>query len=237
MFEPTFVSQHRHNTQEKCPYDNEDTSTDIHPKSTIPTTLKGDRVHPVVSSEMSSKDAVNIYNAYRASTTHVAFIRPVSRALRDYRDGNPLNPTLEANWVSVYNQFRVNRKMSTIRRTGGLLTRGLVQNMTTEEQRAFNENQHIEIHNMYNPGVRLPPANHRKRLQEVAHDPAIVEEDFEVESEDEQENADGENLLNIGLEPCLTYVQPAEHPVHTLPPPGSAVGGNTLRYLRIFIYV
>ena len=73
--------------------------------------------------------------------------------------------------------------MSTIRRTGGLLTRGLVQNMTTEEQRAFNENQHIEIHNMYNPGVRLPPANRRKRLQEVAHDPAIVEEDFEVESE------------------------------------------------------
>ena len=90
---------------------------------------------------------------------------------------------------------------------------------------------------MYNPGVRLPPANRRKRLQEVAHDPAIVEEDFKVESEDEQENADGKNLSNIGLEPRLTYVQSAEHPVHTLPPPGSAVRGNTLPYLRIFIYI
>ena len=126
--------------------------------------------------------------------------------------------------------------MSTVRRTGGLLTCGLVQNMTTEEKRAFNENQHIQVHKMYNPGVRLPPANHRKRLQEAAHDPAIVE-DFEVESEDEQENADGENLLNIGLEPRLTYVQPPEHPVHTQPAPGGAVGGNTLRYLRIFISV
>ena len=71
--------------------------------------------------------------------------------------------------------------MSTICRTGGLLTRRLVQNMTTEEKRAFNENQHIQVHNMYNPGVCLPPANCRKRLQEAAHDPAIVEEDFEVE--------------------------------------------------------
>ena len=42
LFEPTFIGQHCHNTQEKCPYDNEDTSTDIHPKSTIPTTLRGD---------------------------------------------------------------------------------------------------------------------------------------------------------------------------------------------------
>ena len=237
LFEPTFVGQHHHVTQEKCPYDNEDNFTQIHPRSVIPTTLKGDQVHPVVSSEMSSQDAVNIYNAYKTTTTHAAFIRPVSRALRDYRDGNPLNPRQEANWVSVYNQFRVNRTMSTIRRTGGLLTRGLIQNMTSEEKRAFNENQHIQVHNMYNPGVRLPPANCRKRLQEATHNPAIVEEDFKVESEDEMESADSKNLSNIGLEPHLTYVQPPEHPVHTQPAPGGAVGGNTLHYLRIFISI
>ena len=127
--------------------------------------------------------------------------------------------------------------MSTIRRMGGLLTRGLVQNMTSEEKRAFNENQHIQVHNMYNPGVRLPPTNRRKRLQEAAHNPAIVEEDFEVESEEEMESADGENLSNIGLEPRLTYIQPPEHPVHTQPAPGGAIRGNTLRYLCIFISV
>ena len=88
---------------------------------------------------------------------------------------------------------------------------------------------------MYNPGVRQPPANCRKQIQEVAHDPSIVDEDFEVESEEEMESADGENLSNIGLEPRLTYIQPPEHPVHTQP--GGAVRGNTLRYLRIFISV
>ena len=68
------MGQHCHVTQEKCPYDTEDNSTQIHPRSVIPTTLKGDQVHPVVSSEMSSQDAIDVYDAYKTTTTHAAFI-------------------------------------------------------------------------------------------------------------------------------------------------------------------
>ena len=154
-----------------------------------------------------------MHDAYHATTSHVAFIRPVSRALRSYRDGNPMDPKVKANWVSVYNQFRVNRKMSTIRRTGGLLTHRLVENMSAAEVKAFTENQELQVHNMYNPGVCQPPANYRRQLQDVAEDPSVANEDFQVESEEEMESADRRKSFQHRLRtsPLLTY-----HHLHVL---------------------
>ena len=196
LFETTYIGQHRFQPNECSNEDKEDNVRPTRRHNADPPRLTGDEIIPMVSSHATQKDMEDIFRNYKLRTNQSPFPRPVSRALRDYTTGAPLDPTKSVHWTNACNHFRVNRKFSTIRRTSSPITRQLAGELTVTQQIILEKENETEVQQIYNPHVEIPANMHRRPIvHETADHTAQI--NATAVSDDEMEGADEENLANL----------------------------------------
>ena len=164
LFETTYIGQHHFQPNECSNEDKEDNVRPTRCHNADPPRLTSDEIIPVISSHATQKDVEDIFNNYKLKTNQSPLARPMSRALRDYTTGAPLDPKKSVHWTNAYNHFRVNRKFSTIRRTGGPITRQLAGEMTVAQQIILEKETESEVQQIYNPNVEIPAEMHRRPI-------------------------------------------------------------------------
>ena len=218
---------------------NEDKEDNVKPTrrhNAEPPRLTGDEIIPMVSSHATKKDMEDIFRNYKLKTNQSPYARPMSRALRDYTTGAPLDPTKTLHWTNAYNHFRVNRKFSTIRRTGCPITWQLAGELTVTQQIILEKENKTEVQEIYNPNVEIPANMHRRPIVHETPD-HTTQINVTAVSDDEMEGADKENLANLGLEPHCTYGLASPPPAIAAPIARYAAGGKTLSVYAYIIYV
>ena len=236
LFETTYIGQHCFQPNECSNEDKEDNVRPTRRHNADPPRLTRDEIIPVISSHATQKDVEDILNNYKLKTNQSPLARPMSRALRDYTTGAPLDPTKRIHWTNAYNHFRVNRKFSTIRRTSGPITRQLAGEMTVAQQIILEKETESEVQQIYNPNVEIPAEMHRRPIVHKTPD-HTAQIDATAVLDDEMEGADKENLAKLGLEPYCTYGLSSPPPAIAAPTARYAAGGKILSFYAYIIYV
>ena len=236
LFETTYVGQHHFQPNECSNEHKEDNVRPTRHHNADPPRLTRDEIIPVLSSHATQKDMEDIFRNYKLRTNQSPFARPTTRALRDYTTGAPLDLTKSVHWTNAYNHFRVNRKFSTIRRTGIPITRQLAGELTVAQQIILEKENETEVQQIYNPNVEIPANMHRRPIVHETPD-HTAQIDVTAVLDDEMEGADKENLANLGLEPHRTYGPSSPPPAIAAPTARYAARGKILSLYTYIIYV
>ena len=236
LFETTYIGQHCFQPNECSNEDKEDNVRLTRHHNTDPPRLTGDEIIPVISSHATQKDVKDIMKNYKVKTNQSPLARPMSRALRDYTTGAPLDPKNSVHWTNAYNHFRVNRKFSIIRRTGSPITRQVAGQMTIAQQIILEKETESELQHIYNPNVEIPAEMHRRPIVQETPD-HTAEIDVTAVSDDEMEGADEENLENLGLKPYRTYGPSSPPTAMAAPTAHYAAGGKIISFHICMIYI